>query len=191
MKSNNFYENHVESNEFIIALLILIFLIFVPTPTFIGGILVWVVVFIILRQITKRVDLALFLSFGFIILLFIFNKNRELEPGKYYFNKITSPSYDLLKENFDNEKKKENLEGENNEDIDKFLEEEDDDEDDSEETTTTTAKLKNAHTTQKALWKLNTTTKMLKETLEGLEPVLNKGTDIMEKLKGFNLSQFL
>ena len=54
MKSNSFYEKNIEQNEFLIALFILIFLIFVPTPSLISGILVWFVVFIILRQITNR-----------------------------------------------------------------------------------------------------------------------------------------
>ena len=200
MKQSNFYKSNIEQNEFPIALFILIFLIFVPAPTVISGILVWVVIFIILRQITKRVDIALVLSFAIIVVLFVFNRSKNFESGSYYFNKLTPVNYNIIKENYENKKKKVKSEEEEEnslDDIDDLLNsnEEEEEEETVEDTKTNDIKdrktLKNAHKANKTLYNLNKTTKVLKETLESLEPTLSKGTDIMEKLKTFNLGQFL
>ena len=196
MKQSNFYKSNIEEKEFPIALLILIFLILVPTPTIISGFLVWIVVFIILRQITKRVDMALLISFVIVVFLFVFSINKNFQNGKYYFNKLTPVNYNLIKENYENKNTK--SEEENN-DLDDILnlnnEEEEEEEESSGDTKTNNIKdkqiLTTAHKANKTLYNLNKTTKVLQETLESLEPTLNRGTDIMEKLKTFNLGQFL
>ena len=114
----NSYNKNVKPNEFLIALFLLLFLIFFPTPSlFFKLILTWVILFIIFRQITDSIGNACFISSGIVLLLLLY---KAINP------------YSLILEGYENDTKEnnnENQENEKPESLDDLIKTNDDDED--------------------------------------------------------------
>ena len=205
--SNSYYE-YIRPNEFIIALFILIFLIFFPTSSFFFKIiLTWVILFIIFRQITNSLSIALFISLGLSFLLLIY---KAINP------------YSLVLEGYDNagdntgDNAEKNIptsfpsdDSKPNESLDEIMK--DDDDEDSEEDdgmdsfagpkdvdgedTLTPQKLKKdalynqeeIRKGQKDLYTINKGIRELKASLSSLGPALKDSKNVLNLFKDFDL----
>ena len=203
--SNSYYE-YIRPNEFLIALFILIFLIFFPTSSFFFKIiLTWVILFIIFRQITNSLSIALFISLGLSFLLLIY--------------KVINP-YSLVLEGYDNANTDANTEkhiptsfpsddSKPNESLDEIMKN-DDDEDSEEddgmdsfagpkdvdgEDTLTPQKLRKdalynqeeIRKGQKDLYTINKGIRELKASLSSLGPALKDSKNVLNLFKDFDL----
>jgi len=88
----------------LIAAFLILFLLFVPSPTIITVIFLWIIIFIVSNQLTNNFIISIFISTTFLALFIIFNeigkKDNRYKPHK--FNIFTENI-----ENFDNNEKNE------------------------------------------------------------------------------------
>jgi hypothetical protein len=197
----NSYDKNIKPNEFLIALFLLLFLIFFPTPSlFFKLILTWVILFIIFRQITDSIGNACFISSGITLLLLLY--------------KMINP-YSLILEGYDNgeeNKKSDDGEGEKNESLDDLVKTDDDEDsdiedesglesvsgpkvldDDGEEITPEKLR-KNAlynqediRNGQRDLYAINKGVRELKASLATLGPALKDSKQVLNLFKDFDL----
>lgn len=197
----NSYDKNIKPNEFLIALFLLLFLIFFPTPSlFFKLILTWVILFIIFRQITDSIGNACFISSGITLLLLLY--------------KMINP-YSLILEGYDNgeeNKKSDEGEGEKNESLDDLVKTDDDEDsdiedesglesvsgpkvldDDGEEITPEKLR-KNAlynqediRNGQRDLYAINKGVRELKASLATLGPALKDSKQVLNLFKDFDL----
>ena len=195
------YDKNIKPNEFLIALFLLLFLIFFPTPSlFFKLILTWVILFIIFRQITDSIGNACFISSGITLLLLLY--------------KMINP-YSLILEGYDNgeeNKKSDEGEGEKNESLDDLVKTDDDEDsdiedesglesvsgpkvldDDGEEITPEKLR-KNAlynqediRNGQRDLYAINKGVRELKASLATLGPALKDSKQVLNLFKDFDL----
>ena len=88
----------------LIAAFLILFLLFVPSPTIITVIFLWIIIFIVSNQLTNNFIISIFISTTFLALFIIFNeigkKDNRYKPHKFnIFNENI--------ENFDNNEKDE------------------------------------------------------------------------------------
>ena len=88
----------------LIAAFLILFLLFVPSPTIITVIFLWIIIFIVSNQLTNNFIISIFISTTFLALFIIFNeigkKDNSYKPHR--FNIFTENI-----ENFDNNEKNE------------------------------------------------------------------------------------
>ena len=88
----------------LIAAFLILFLLFVPSPTIITVIFLWIIIFIVSNQLTNNFIISIFISTTFLALFIIFNeigkKDNRYKPHKFniFYENI---------ENFDNNEKDE------------------------------------------------------------------------------------
>lgn len=197
----NSYDKNIKPNEFLIALFLLLFLIFFPTPSlFFKLILTWVILFIIFRQITESIGNACFISGGITLLLLLY--------------KMINP-YSLILEGYDNNgenKKSDEGENKNNESLDDLVKTDDDEDSDIEDESglesvsgpkvldddgeeITPEKLRNnalynqedIRNGQRDLYAINKGVRELKASLATLGPALKDSKQVLNLFKDFDL----
>jgi hypothetical protein len=197
----NSYDKNIKPNEFLIALFLLLFLIFFPTPSlFFKLILTWVILFIIFRQITDSIGNACFISSGITLLLLLY--------------KMINP-YSLVLEGYDNNgenKKSDDRESEKNESLDDLVKTDDDEDSDIEDESglgaisgpkvldddneeITPEKLRkdalynqeDIRNGQRDLYSINKGVRELKASLATLGPALKDSKQVLNLFKDFDL----
>lgn len=87
----------ISQYQSLIAAIIILFLFFVPTPTILTAILLWIVIFIVSNQLTNNILISLFISTSFMALFFIFNGIGKRKVNYVPVNQFN----DLFLENFE------------------------------------------------------------------------------------------